>query len=252
VLYYCLTDHTAENQSALIQTNMDSKTLQDHIFYIQAKVHLELSDNIFLDGEDMAFLLEKHFGCARQRVVDLGRGMEEIDLVKLWNNNLERMDSIVADPKFSCTSVEHDLLKMLDKHADNFMFIDVSAKLPKWAEDSYIAPLTLQVTHNGVLIQGLALVTEETRKQLLAFYPGSKFFDEDSLFFHFHDFPPYQYSFSWDGRRVSVMQVKESDHAASEIIKQMNIGYYLHACDLKLPVNNLRELQILKKKMRLG
>lgn len=127
----------------------------------------------------------------------------------------------------------------------------VAAKLPKWAEDIYIAPLTLQVTHGGVLIQGLALLAEEERVRIRNFYSKCKFFDKDLTFFDFKDFPAFQYSFSWDGRRVSVLQVIESDEKATEIIKEMNIGYFIDNIDLKLPISNARDLHLLKKKMRL-
>lgn len=249
--YYCIKDHRADVK--FLCTSMGSKELKDLIFFLQSKMSLDICEHIYLDTEDILQLLTNYYGCVRKNLVDTSKPIEMIDLVQLWNENIARVDSIVCNPGFQNQDAENALIKIVEeKHAERFLFINATLRLPKWAEDMYIEPLTLQVTHNGVLIEGLSLLTVEERKKILAFYPQSKFFDNNCLFFDFKDFPPYQYSFSWNGRHICVMEVKESDHAATEIIKQMNIGYYLCGVDMGLPINNLQDLQKLKGKMRLS
>ncbi len=250
--HYCIKDHLMDSKEVLVLTTMNLKNVKDLIFSIQAKMNIDIIDNLFLDSEDIVNLLVVHYGFIRKSVVDSSKTIEVIDLVQVWNENIEHIYRVYNNSIFNSLSlVEDDLLKSLEKHAETFIFINVAAKLPKWAEEIHLEPLTLQVTHGGVLIQGLSLISEEERNKILSFYPGSTFYDKGNIFFSFKHFPPYQYTFTWNGRHISVKQVKESDQADTEIIKQMNIGYYLNYVDLNLPINNLKELNILKKKMRL-
>lgn len=251
--YYCLIDHRKNCKEVFVSTEMDLHSVKDLIFYIQAKVHLDISENLFLTNEDVANLLTEHFNFERQFVVDLDRGIDVIDFIHLWNDNVDRLDSIVAEIKLkNSLHVEKSLIKLLDNYQEKFLFINVAALLPKWAEEMYIPPLTLDVTNGGVLINGLDVVTEEVREKIHAFYPQSTFLDKDQLFFHFNEFPLTQYSFSWDGRRISVKEIKEIDQYTTEIVKEMNIGYFLSNGDFRFPIKNLKEFQQLKRKMRLS
>ncbi|ADU32103.1 hypothetical protein [Evansella cellulosilytica] len=249
--FYCIKDHLKDSDDIFISTTKNVDEVKNIILFMQAKVNVDISEEIYLNSEDIVQLLIDHYDCARKTVIDSSKPIEMIELVQLWNDNIENIERIVLHPDNQQAQVEDAILKRLEKHA-KFLFINAAVKLPKWAENTSIEPLTLQVTHNGVLIQGLSVLTEEERGKMLQFYPASKFYGNHSLFFSFKDFPPYEYSFSWNGKHVTVMHVHESDHAATEIKKQMNIGYYLTESDLNLPINSLTDLQKLKTKMRLG
>ncbi|SDK91700.1 hypothetical protein [Natronincola ferrireducens] len=249
--YYVIIDDETDEEGVIVSSHNNPEEAKKLIFYFQAKVYNDICDNIHLDKEDVSNLLTQYYGFRRERLFDANQRIETIELISVWDEMIDSFDKIFTEAKYQNIDVEDELLEIIEEHDNFFIFINAATNLPNWVEDIYIEPLTMKVTHNGVLIQGLELLSDEEADRIQEFYPKAKFFDANTLFFNFKDFPPEKYTFGWNGRHITIQEVQEYPDKPTEIIRQMNIGYYLNTMDMRLPIKTLKDLQMLKKKMRL-
>jgi hypothetical protein len=230
---------------------MKKEELERLIFYFQCKVYGDITDILFLDKDAIIKLLIKYYGFREERMILVNSHIDKIDLIDIWNRRADDFENVINDPGYADSEVENEILDAANNYPDRFLFINAAARLPKWAEEIHLEPLSLSVTHGGVLIQGLHNLLPEDRKRILSFYPKCRFFDDDKLFFSFKSFPAYNYSFGWNGRHITISEVEETEDKPTELIRQMNIGYYLNNIDFKFPINSMKEFSIIMKKMRL-
>ena len=95
------------------------------------------------------------------------------------------------------------------------------------------------------------MIDTKEKEKIKKFYSKAIFYGDEGVFFDFNDFLPYEYSFSWDGRHITICEVREYEDAPTEVLREMKIGYYLTSRDLEQINIRLKDFEILRRKMRL-
>lgn len=145
--FYYLKEYYADGKGIYVSSAIVPEKVKLLILYILAKVSMDISENFFINTEDMVQLLVNHFGFARHTVVDSGKPIKVIDLLQLWNDSVEAVEDIAVAHDYQDPNLDNEILELFAKPAKIFLFINAAAVLPKWAEDVYVEPLKLQVTH---------------------------------------------------------------------------------------------------------
>ncbi|GEM_PF-5839885 len=249
---YKLIEHKTDENIKCVSGYMDINELSKLIFYIQARVHNEIAEEILLGVDEIADILVKKYGFSVEETIKEHSDIQTIDFIDVWDELIDYYNEIYYDEAYQKVDITDELLNGLGSFSSYFIYIDVGARIPKWAEDTVIEPLTMAVTHGGVLISGLNFISDKEHIRIREFFPKVEFFDENTMFFSFINFPAYKYTFKWTGRNVSISEVNEFEDKENEIIKTMNIGAMLQNQDYSLPINSKKQLDIVKKKMRLA
>ncbi len=249
--YYLITSsHLHQPETCIISGNMKPEQVKLIFLYLQDKAFENITYDIFLSPKDLANLLINFYGFSKEKLVLVDKKIYELDLLNIWNESIDQIEFPIENDDIVNIDAELKLIDIYNSYSKDFIFINANANLPIWAYKYYVDPLSLHITHNGALIRGISMMDTKEKEKIKEFYNNAVFYEDEDIFFDFKDFPPYEYSFSWDGRHITVCQVQEYEDAPTQVLREMKIGYYLTSQDL-LSVNvKLKDFEILRRKMR--
>lgn len=240
-----------DSETSIVSGNVKLEKVKLIFFYLQYKAFEDITYDIELKPKDFAKLLVDYYGFTEEKMILVKENIYELDLPNIWNELIREIELPIDGDDIKNSEAEYKLIDIYNSYSKNFIFINASFKLPKWAFEQALDPLSFHVTHNGVLIKGINMINPRDKEKIKEYYEKVVFYGEDNIFFDFNDFPPYKYSFSWDGRHISICEVKEYEDLPTEVMREMKIGYYLTSNELKPIDIKLKDFEILRRKMRL-
>lgn len=239
------------SETCLVSGNIKPEQVKLIFLYLQHKAFNDITYDIELRPKDVSSLLVDFYGFKEERLVLVDEMVHELNLLNTWNESIDKIEFPIDDYSIMNINAEYKLIDIYNNYSKDFIFINASLNLPKWGFELFSKPLSLHITHNGALIRGINMLDTKEKEKIKKFYNKAIFYGDEGIFFDFNDFPPYKYSFCWDGRHITICQVREYEDAPTEVLREMKIGYYLTSEDLALINIKLKNFEMLKRMMRL-
>lgn len=244
--YYVIGTFPEDSSSIIyLSGNLEPYEVARIFMALQFRAYEVFGYEFDLSPLEFSTVLIQKYNFRKEQIIPLSDETTELWVANLRDDDISTVANIFGLERES----EYLLIELFNARSCDDLFINVTPMLPKWGFEAGIEPLSLQVTHNGVLVNGTDYLTDCDKEKIRSHFKKVKFYGEYGIFFSFRDFPPYQYSFEWDGRCINICEVKEYEDVQTEVIKKLRLGYFITFGDMK--EIDLNDYELLKRKMRL-